>query len=59
MRLRQPVYLIGKLTGNATDDGFRLDGTSALVIFALIVAYFVVGRKYAGGTVWQPILGAH
>ena len=51
-------YLIGKLTGNTTEDGFKLDGAPALALFALIVAYFVVGRKYVGGTVWQRILGA-
>ena len=51
-------YLIGKLTGNTTDGGFQLDGAPALALFALIIAYFYVGRKYAGGTLWQRLLGA-
>jgi hypothetical protein len=51
-------YVIGKLTGNLTDDGFKLDGLPALLLFALIAIYFVVGRKYLGGTIWQRILRA-
>ena len=51
-------YVIGKLTGNTTDDGFKLEGLPALLLFALIVVYFVVGRKYLGGTIWQRILRA-
>jgi DMSO reductase anchor subunit len=49
-------YAIGYLTGNATAEGFKLQGTPALILFALIVAYFVAGSKYLGGTVWQRIL---
>jgi hypothetical protein len=52
-------YVIGKLTGNLTDDGFKLEGLPALLLFALIVVYFVVGRKYLGGTIWQRILRAY
>ncbi len=51
-------YVIGKLTGNLTDDGFKLEGWPALLLFALVVAYFVVGRKYLGGTLWQRIFRA-
>ena len=51
-------YAIGKMSGNTTDDGFQLNGAPALALFALIIVYFVVGRKYAGGTIWQRILGA-
>jgi hypothetical protein len=51
-------YAIGKLTGNVTDGGFKLEGLPALALFALIVAYFVIGYKYAGGTIWQRILRA-
>jgi len=49
-------YAIGYLTGNVTAQGFSLEGTTAMILFALIVVYFVVGSKYAGGTVWQRIL---
>ena len=51
-------YVIGKATGNMTDDGFKLEGLPALLLFALIVVYFVVGRKYLGGTIWQRVLRA-
>jgi hypothetical protein len=51
-------YVIGKFTGNLTDDGFKLEGLPALVLFALVIVYFVVGRKYLGGTIWQRILRA-
>jgi len=48
-------YLVAKFTGNTTDGGFQLEGMPALVLFALIIAYFVLGR-YLGGTLWQRIL---
>jgi hypothetical protein len=49
-------YAIGYLTGNVTAEGFHLQGTTALTLFAVIIVYFVVGSKYLGGTVWQRIL---
>jgi len=49
-------YIIGRLTGNTTMDGFHLSGWPALILFAVIIVYFVVGYKYAGGTIWQRIL---
>lgn len=49
-------YAIGYLTGNVTDDGFKLNGAPAFVLFALIAVYFVAGSKYLGGTIWQRIL---
>ncbi len=51
-------YIIGMLTGNTTGGGFKLEGLPALLLFALIIAYFVVGRKFLGGTLWQRILRA-
>ena len=47
--------VIGQFTGGATEGGFELSGTPALILFALIVAYFVIGWK-TGGTLWQRIL---
>ena len=44
--------MIGKLTGNLTDDGFKIEGLSAFLLFALIAVYFVVGRRYLGSTIW-------
>ncbi|MFZ1816112.1 MAG: hypothetical protein WBO55_16445 [Rhizobiaceae bacterium] len=49
-------YVIAKLTGNTTDGGFELNGMPALVLFAVVIAYFWLGSKYAGGTLWQRIL---
>jgi DMSO reductase anchor subunit len=49
-------FLIGTLTQSTTSDGFQLEGLPALVLFALIAVYFVVGSKYLGGTIWQRIL---
>jgi len=50
-------FLIGSLTGETTQSGFNLNGASAFLLFALVVAYFVVLGKYLGGTLWQRILG--
>lgn len=49
-------YAIAYLTGNVTDEGFKLNGAPAIVLFALIIVYFVAGSKYLGGTIWQRIL---
>jgi DMSO reductase anchor subunit len=49
-------YIIAKLTGGQTEGGFNLQGLPAVVLFVLIVAYFVIGYRYAGGTIWQRIL---
>jgi hypothetical protein len=49
-------YVIGGLTGDATDSGFKLEGAPALALFALIIAYFFLLGKYGGGTLWQRIL---
>lgn len=50
-------YAIGAATGNTTDSGFKLEGLPALVLFAVLIAYFVIGRRFAGGTLWDRILG--
>lgn len=55
------VFLIGgfaiaKVTGDTTEGGFQLNGVPAVVLFVLIIAYFVVGSRYLGGTLWQRIL---
>ena len=48
---------ICSLTGNSTPDGFQLHGTPACALARDIVAYFYIGRKIAGGTLWDRILG--
>lgn len=52
-------YAIGYLTGNATSEGFKLEGLPALVLMTLLIVYFVAGSKYLGGTIWQRILYKH
>ena len=49
-------YLVAKATGGTTDKGFQLNGLPAIVLFALIIAYFIVGNR-TGGTLWKRILG--
>lgn len=49
-------YVIALYTGGTTSDGFSLNGPPAFALFALIVIYFFVGRRYAGGTLWDRIL---
>jgi len=51
-------YVIGKITGETTSEGFKLTGMPALVLFAVIAIYFYLGWKKLGGTLWQRILKA-
>jgi hypothetical protein len=50
-------FLIVRATNGLTAGGFRLDGAPALLLFAAIVAYFVVGKR-VGGTLRKRVLGA-
>ena len=49
-------FIVAKFTGDTTESGFELNGTPALIMFALVIAYFVIGSRYLGGTLWQRIL---
>jgi len=49
-------WLIGHFTGETTAEGFNLQGWSALLLAAVVVAYFYVGRRLVGGTLWDRIL---
>ena len=51
-------YVVGYFTGNLADGGFELKGLPALIVFALVAAYFVVFARFLGGTVGQRMLGA-
>ena len=51
-------YAIAKFTGDTTDNGFQLNGWPAVILFGLIIAYFYIGWKVVGGTLWQRIFGA-
>jgi hypothetical protein len=50
-------WLIGWFTGGLTEDGFNLNGGPATLLFAVVIGYFVIGRRYAGGTLWDRIFG--
>jgi hypothetical protein len=50
-------WLIGHFTGHTTDNGFNLTGGWALLFAAAMIAYFYIGRRVAGGTLWDRILG--
>jgi hypothetical protein len=51
-------YIVASIFGGKTDDGFKLEGLPALLLFALIVAYFIVFNRFLGGTIWKRILRA-
>lgn len=50
-------WLVAALTGGITEQGFSLNGWPALLSFALIILYFVIGSR-TGGTPWARLLGA-
>jgi hypothetical protein len=50
-------YLIGAATGSLEPGGFNLQGWPALLLLAVVIAYFYVGRRIAGGTLWDRLLG--
>lgn len=52
-------YAIGKVTGGLTEGGFSLSGGPAILLFAVIILYFVIFRRYLGGTLFQRLLGAY
>ena len=47
--------LIGLVTGDAKGGSFELSGVPALILFALIVTYFYLGRRQFGGTIWDRV----
>lgn len=50
-------FLVASLFGGRTEGGFSLDGWRAFLLLALIIAYFVIARRF-GGRLWERILGA-
>ncbi|MDH2325381.1 hypothetical protein QCN27_00715 [Cereibacter sp. SYSU M97828] len=51
-------FLVGWATGGLTGEGFSLSGGPALLFIALVIAYFPVGNRLFGGTLWKHILRA-
>jgi hypothetical protein len=50
-------YLIAAATGGLEPGGFDLKGWPALLLLAIVIAYFYVGRRLAGGTLWDRFFG--
>lgn len=50
-------WVIAKLVGQDTQTGFKLSGFPALVLFAVVVAYFWLLPRYTGSTLWRWVLG--
>ena len=51
-------YVIASIFGGKTDEGFNLSGMPALLLFAVIIAYFWIFNRFLGGTIWRHILRA-
>lgn len=52
-------FVISSLLGQDTHAGFKLSGLPALVLMAVVVAYFWLLPRYTGSTLWQWILRLH
>ncbi len=50
-------YLIGAATGGLEPGGFNLQGWPALRLLLVVILYFYVGRRLAGGTLWDRFFG--
>jgi TRAP-type C4-dicarboxylate transport system permease small subunit len=50
-------YIIAKITGNVTDEGFDLKGGPAFILFAVVILYFLIFTRFLGGTLFQRLLG--
>jgi hypothetical protein len=46
-----------EFSANVNGIGFQHTGLPALLVIGLTVGYFVVGRLFRAGTIWQRILG--
>jgi len=49
-------WIIAHFAGQTTDNGFKLDSGPAILLFAVLIAYFFIGRRYAGDTLCDRIL---
>ena len=50
-------YLIAKMTGQTTGDGFNLQGGSAFFWFLIAMAYYVIMEATSGGTLGKKAMG--
>ncbi len=49
-------YVVAAVSGNLDGGSFQLEGGLALLVFALVIAYLVLGHRVLGGTVFQRVL---
>lgn len=49
-------YAIALVTGNTSEGGFSLDGGWAVLLVAVVVAYFVLMKRFFGATLGQRAL---
>jgi hypothetical protein len=51
-------YVVGLVAGDLQDGAYELDGVPALILFALVAAYFLISTFVFGGTIWQRLIAA-
>ena len=51
-------YVVAQFAGGTTEEGFELKGGPAFILFAIVILYFIIFRRYLGGTLFQRLLGA-
>ena len=51
-------YVVASIAGGTTSEGFELKGGPTFILFAIVILYFIVFRRYLGGTLFQRLLGA-
>ena len=50
-------FIVAIFAGSMTGNGFKLEGSAAICLFALIIAYYAIGNRMFGGTLWKHLLG--
>lgn len=50
-------FMVAYFFGGLTEEGFKLDGLPAFFLFFLIIVYFIVMKKYFGGTFGKKLFG--
>ena len=50
-------YLVAAMTGGLTEGGFSLEGGPFFLLIVLVVLYFVLMNKFAGGTLGKMLFG--
>jgi uncharacterized RDD family membrane protein YckC len=47
--------IVAYFSGDLTSKGFHLEGTPALLAFALMITYFIAMKKLCGGTLGKKL----